>query len=152
LKLIPWAEAALVAQGVSRSPVRAAHSTMGTVYYANSLGRLAGSGTRSPQPVAAGGGGWEVGAPIEGTGTAAGTSTAAGGAAAGGAVTGGVAVGTQAAGATQHSADVATSSGGPRVPIGDASPRRPSPPRRDDPGRSDVASGSHLDASAPEDG
>ena len=44
LKLIPWAESALVAQGVSRGPIRGAQSTMSNVYYANSLTRLAGGG------------------------------------------------------------------------------------------------------------
>ncbi len=44
LKLIPLAEAALVAQGISRSPARGAQGTMQTAYYANSLSRLAGRG------------------------------------------------------------------------------------------------------------
>ena len=44
LKLVPVAEAAVVAYGVSRSPVRAAQSTMGTVTYMSSVGRLSGSG------------------------------------------------------------------------------------------------------------
>jgi hypothetical protein len=48
LKLIPLAEAAIVAQGISRSPVRAATSTVHTVQMANSVSRLAGSsGARS---------------------------------------------------------------------------------------------------------
>ncbi|MEZ5378258.1 MAG: hypothetical protein R2733_17270 [Acidimicrobiales bacterium] len=42
LKLIPMAEAALVAQGVSRAPIRGAQSTMSNVYHAQSIGRLAG--------------------------------------------------------------------------------------------------------------
>lgn len=44
LKLIPLAEAALVAQGISRSPARGAQGTMQSAYYANSLSRLAGRG------------------------------------------------------------------------------------------------------------
>jgi hypothetical protein len=46
LRLIPVAEAALAAQGVSRGPLRAAQSGVGTYYYANSVTRLGGS--RSP--------------------------------------------------------------------------------------------------------
>ena len=44
LRLIPVAEAAIAAQGVSRQPARATQSALGTYYYAQSLGRL-GSGT-----------------------------------------------------------------------------------------------------------
>jgi hypothetical protein len=43
LKLMPFAEAAVMAQGISRSPVRGAQAGMSTYYYANSIGRLAGS-------------------------------------------------------------------------------------------------------------
>jgi hypothetical protein len=43
LKLIPVAEAAIAAQGISRSPARAATSTVHTVQMANSMSRLAGS-------------------------------------------------------------------------------------------------------------
>ena len=50
LKLIPWAESAVVAQGMSHSPVRAANSTMGTAYYANSLTRLGGGGSAGADP------------------------------------------------------------------------------------------------------
>jgi len=46
LKLIPWAEAAVVAHGMSRSPVRAANTAVWTANSASSLGRLAG-GTNS---------------------------------------------------------------------------------------------------------
>jgi len=43
LKLVPVAEAALVAHGVSRSPARAAQSGMSTAYSASMLRRVAGS-------------------------------------------------------------------------------------------------------------
>ena len=69
LKMIPWVEAGLAAQGVSRSPVRAAHSTMGSVNYANSLARLAGSKT-APMLSAGSGSqttGWISGAPLQGS-------------------------------------------------------------------------------------
>jgi hypothetical protein len=42
LKLIPVAEAAVVAQGISRAPLNTARSGMNTAYYGQSLGRLAG--------------------------------------------------------------------------------------------------------------
>lgn len=53
LKLIPIAETALVAQGVSRSPVRGAQASMSNVYYAQSLSRL-GGGPDPPRSVRAG--------------------------------------------------------------------------------------------------
>lgn len=43
LKLVPIAEAAIVAQGVSRSPVRATQSGMSSAYSASMLRRIAGS-------------------------------------------------------------------------------------------------------------
>lgn len=108
LKLIPWAEAALVAQGVSRSPVRGAHSTMGTLYYANSLSRLAGgsNGASAGLP-AASQSGWTSGAPIQGAGTAGGAVAGA----AGVAVAAGAAATTQVAQTTQQSVDTATDVG-----------------------------------------
>jgi hypothetical protein len=42
LKLMPIAEAALVAHGVSHAPLRSAQTGMSTYYYASSLSRLAG--------------------------------------------------------------------------------------------------------------
>ena len=45
LRLFPLAESAMAAQGISRSPLRGANSTMGTVYYASSLKRLGGGGS-----------------------------------------------------------------------------------------------------------
>lgn len=55
LKLIPVAEAAVVAQGVSRAPLNTARSGMNTAYYGRSLGRLGGGSGGSgspPQPPA----------------------------------------------------------------------------------------------------
>ena len=53
LKLIPLAESAVIAQGISRGPVRAAQSGVGTYSTARSLGRMSGGSTGSP-PLAAG--------------------------------------------------------------------------------------------------
>jgi len=50
LKLIPMAEAALVAQGVSRSPVRGVQATIGNVHQAQSLTRLAGTNSQGALP------------------------------------------------------------------------------------------------------
>ncbi len=44
LKLFPVFEAALVAQGISRGPMRAAHTGAQSAYYAQGLRRLAGTG------------------------------------------------------------------------------------------------------------
>lgn len=49
LKLMPLAEAAMVAQGVSRSPARGAQAGMSTVYYGQSISRLAGRGSSNGQ-------------------------------------------------------------------------------------------------------
>ena len=121
LKLIPWAESALVAHGVSRGPVRGAQATMSNVYYAQSLSRLAGGGGSRPALGAGGaGGGWNVGAQALGGGTASGATTALGAAAG---PVGAVAAGTAATGSTvatraARTADTATeavgSSGPPR--------------------------------------
>ena len=55
LKLIPLAEGALVAQGVSRGPVRAAQSGVSTYSTARSLGRIGGGADgRQPAPSALG--------------------------------------------------------------------------------------------------
>lgn len=118
LKLIPWAEAALVAQGVSRSPIRGAQATMSNVYYAQSLTRLAGGGSSRPALGSAGAGGWNVGAQALGGGTSAGATTAIGAAAG---PVGIVAAGTVAAGSTvpttaARTADAATDAAGSSAP------------------------------------
>ncbi len=92
LKLIPWAEAAVVAHGMSRSPVRAANTAVWTANSASSLARLAG-GTSSAAlalPSAAGHSGRVTGAP---------TCWPAGGAAAVGTVAGPAGVAAPAAAA-----------------------------------------------------
>ena len=55
LKLLPIVEAALVAQGISRAPVRAVQAGMQAAYYAQGLARMANGGGR------AGGGGRPTG-------------------------------------------------------------------------------------------
>ncbi|MGD9753805.1 MAG: hypothetical protein AB7W59_22640 [Acidimicrobiia bacterium] len=123
LKLIPIAEAALVAQGVSRSPMRGAQATMSNVYYAQSLSRLAGGGqqrqvaTTGGQQVAP----WAVGPgttvpPAVGAsrmGSAGAAAGPAGAAVAGGTVV--VSAGTRTAGqAAQTAADTAAPQPRPR--------------------------------------
>lgn len=122
LKLIPVLEAALVAQGISRGPLRAAQTGMQGAYYARGLQRLAGgpgdsgggqggggaNGSRpgpggGPQAASpAGGGGGPTAAGLGGGGMSAagGSGAAGGGATGGGAAAGGgaVAAGPAAAG------------------------------------------------------
>jgi hypothetical protein len=113
LKLIPWAEAALVAQGVSRGPVRGAQSTMSNVYYAQSLTRLAGGGGRRGGALPAGAG-WNVGAPAIGPGGAAGTAGTIGAATGPAAVVAAGAAGaSQVATTAAKSVEATTGSGSP---------------------------------------
>ncbi|HUR23860.1 MAG TPA: hypothetical protein VMZ73_08315 [Acidimicrobiales bacterium] len=56
LRLLPILEVAVVAQGISRSPVRAGQTGMQAAYYANGLQRMAGGGTGSRSPAPDGGG------------------------------------------------------------------------------------------------
>ena len=120
LKLIPVLEAALVAQGISRGPLRAAQTGMQGAYYAKGLQRLAGGGGSGggpgggaangsgPGPAGGGGpaggtGGPATSAGLRGAGVpgaaASGGGVAAGGAAGGGAAAGAAAAGPAAAGA-----------------------------------------------------
>ena len=114
LKLIPWAESAVAAQGVSRGPVRGAQSTMSNVYHAQSLSRLAGGGGR--------------GAASSGTARKPVASKAGAGAVAGGPAGAAVAVGAKAGGAaTKHvttTVDQQTTT--PTTP--DRARKRPPPP------------------------
>lgn len=55
LRLLPIVEAAVVAQGVSRSPVRAAQGAAQGAYYAQGLGRLAAGSSGSRMSIAGGG-------------------------------------------------------------------------------------------------
>ena len=59
LKLLPVFEAAVLAQGISRGPLRAGQTAAQTAYYAQGLRRLAGTGR--PRPGSGGGGGGESG-------------------------------------------------------------------------------------------
>jgi hypothetical protein len=142
LKLIPWAESALVAQGVSRGPVRGAQSTMSNVYYANSLTRLAGGSGHGG--VSSAGNGWNSGARAVGSGAASGSagSVGAGGAAAGPAiaVTAGAAAASKVATTTTRSVQAtAETSGGqsPQTRPG-AADRAPAPRRRSNTGGTDA--------------
>ena len=63
LRLIPVAEAALVAQGVSRGPLRTAQASASNVYYVQSLSRLAGRSSAVGSGASAGASaGWISGA------------------------------------------------------------------------------------------
>lgn len=64
LKLLPVFEAAVVAQGISRGPLRAGQTAAQTAYYAQGLRRLAGSG--GPRPGNDGAGGEGPGGPSSG--------------------------------------------------------------------------------------
>jgi len=106
LKLVPVAEAAVVAQGISRGPLRAGQSGMSTAYSASTLSRLAGGGGGAPG--APGGSG-----PAGGSGAAgsAGPPSAAGGAGAGGAASGGAGAGGGAAAGGAASTGAAAAAG-----------------------------------------
>jgi len=101
LKLVPVAEAALVAQGVSRSPLRATQTGMSTAYSASMLTRLAGGGS-SGAPGAPGTAGPTSGAaasgPSSGGVAGAGAGGAKGGGAGGGTAGGGAGGGAAGAG------------------------------------------------------
>jgi hypothetical protein len=94
LKLLPFAEAAVAAQGISRSPVRGAQTGMSTYYYASSLGRLAGGG-RGPASAMSGVDTVRTGG--NGSTPLVGADGAAGAGAAGAAAAGGAGVAAQAA-------------------------------------------------------
>lgn len=118
LKLIPMAEGALVAQGMSRAPANTARSAMSTAYYARSMRRLAGgqgnqgSDGEPPPPDASAppfGPSGDVGADgaAGDVGAAGASGSAAGAGASVGAEGGGAAVGAGAAGAAAGPAVVA---------------------------------------------
>ena len=107
LKLIPIAEGALIAQGMSRAPFNTARSTMSTAYYARSMRRLSGtqgsgSGDSPPPPDASApplgpsGEGAAGPAGLSGDAGAAGSAGASGGEAAAGAGAGAGAAGAAA--------------------------------------------------------
>lgn len=125
LKLIPWAESALVAQGASRGPLRGAQATMSNVHSAQSLSRLAGGGGRSGGALPAARA-WNVGAPATGSGASGAASAGAVGAAAGpaAAATAGAAAVSQVASKTAKSVEATTSTG--PAPPGGRTTRGPS--------------------------
>ncbi len=101
LRLLPIVEGAVIAQGISRSPVRAAQGGMQAAYYAQGLKRMAGGGggrgqaaatpAEAPPPASSGGGagGARPGAGPGGASSGAGAGGASSGAGAGGASSGG---------------------------------------------------------------
>ena len=134
LKLIPVLEAALVAQGISRGPLRAAQTGMQGAYYARGLQRLAGGpgdsgggqgggggpngshpgpGGRPQAASPAGGGGGPTAAGLGGGGM----SAAVGGGAAGGGATGG---GAAASGGAVAAGPAAAGVAAVMVPVGAA--------------------------------
>lgn len=125
LKLIPWAESAIAAQGVSRGPVRSAQSAMSNVYHAQSLSRLAGG--HSGQRALPGSTTWAVGGPASAAGgSASGPPLAAGGGTTAVAAAG-AAVVTTAASTTTKSIDSATTAGTASAQPPGSSPRRRRP-------------------------
>ncbi len=130
VKLIPVAEAALVAQGISRSPARAAQTGLSTYSSARMVSRLSGGGgggggatgsaPGGPGPVGGSGGGGSAPGASSGVGKVAGTSASGGAAAtkagASGAASGPLAVAglalTAAGGAAKKVRDSAQQAGG----------------------------------------
>ncbi|MEW6470671.1 MAG: hypothetical protein AB1679_00165 [Actinomycetota bacterium] len=112
LKLIPLAEGALVAQGISRGPVRAAQSGVGTYSTARSLSRMGGGAASSSRPspeATPGPGGPPTAAPPPSSGPpSAPAATGAGAAAAAGGGAAATAASRKAAEATRRSAAAQT--------------------------------------------
>jgi hypothetical protein len=116
LKLLPVFEAAVVAQGISRGPMRAAQTGAQSAYYVQGLKRLAGGSS------AAASGGGPAGAGGGGAGGGGGASGAAGLAGGGGAGGGGVPGGAAAPAAAPVGAGAASggAAGGGAAPAGGA--------------------------------
>ena len=108
LKLVPLAEAAMVAQGVSRGPVRTVQSGASTY---NSVSRLAGAGAARSRATTS--------SPASGARTAA-AAGQGGGASKGGAVAGGVAAGAATAGIAAATAGVTAARGATRRTVASA--------------------------------
>jgi hypothetical protein len=90
LKIVPIAESALVAQGISHAPARGAQAGMSTVNSAGGLRRLAGSNGSGSSATAGSAAGANASSATAGTaGQIAGSAGAGGAAAGGGAVLGG---------------------------------------------------------------
>ncbi len=101
LKLLPVFEAAVLAQGISRGPMRAAHSGAQIAYYAQGLKRLAGgrNGSASASADSPGGSPGAVSGAANGPRPGGGGPGGAAGGGGAGAAGGGTAVGARAAGA-----------------------------------------------------
>ena len=136
LKLFPIAEAAVVAQGVSRSPVRGAQATVSNVYYAQSVARLAGGGSHSGAvPAAQQAAPWAVGPgttvpplSVGAAGGGSGGAAAAAGGPAGMAVAAGttvVAAGSRALGQASRAASEVSEPGAGREPQARPTSQRP---------------------------
>jgi hypothetical protein len=110
LKLVPVAEAALVAQGVSRGPWRATQAGMSTAYSASTLSRIAGGRSGGGLPAAPGGTGIGTAGSSTPGSVAGGTAAAAG--PLGVATAGGSAVVAGAAQSARKVADTASSTAG----------------------------------------
>jgi hypothetical protein len=130
LKLIPVAEGALLAQGASRGPARAAQTGLSTYSSTRMVSRLSGSGSggtggmTSPAGASAGGGPGAGAAAAQGVGSA-GSASGAGGAAAAAGPAGAVVAGTAvAAGAARNVATKARQAG---ESAGEAAGQRRSP-------------------------
>lgn len=120
LKLIPVVEGAVVGQGISRSPARAAQTGAQLAYYGQGLSRMGRSG---------GGAATGASASAGGTGAAGGGAAGAGAA---GAVAAPIAAGVGAAKAVKSGVDHVTSSAGQQASAGSnggapAAPPNPSP-------------------------
>lgn len=121
LRLIPVAEAAVVANGISRAPLNTARSAMNTAYYGRSIGRLGGGdadgeGAAPPAdaeapPFGPSGSLATTGSAASGgeTGTAGGSTAGSAGAAASGAAAGPAVVATAAVAAAKAAKDTAQS-------------------------------------------
>jgi hypothetical protein len=137
LKLVPVVEAALVAQGISRGPMRSAQTGLQAGYYAKGLQRLAGGGpgggggAGAPSPAAppppGGGGGASTGSNARTPGSGSSPGPAGGGNTRGaaspvGAGSSGGAAGSAAAGASGGGAAAAAGGAGAAamVPVGAA--------------------------------
>jgi hypothetical protein len=129
LRLIPIAEAALVAQGVSRGPARATQSGLGTYYYANSITRLGASGAAAMPAVPSTGSGPAPTTPTgPGSATTAGVGAGAGAAAA--AASAARTTGRQTTNTARHATDLAPAPS-PSAPSESAAQRQSAPSRPD---------------------
>ena len=149
LRLLPILEAAVVAQGISRAPMRAGQGGLQAAYYGQGLTRLAGGRTGNPAPSSGGDGssengggppgrpggpggggpgGFGPGGPV-GNGAASAASGEAAGAGAGGAAAGG------AAAAVAVPVGVAAKAAGAARDRAVATATSPTPPQLDTPSK-----------------